>query len=64
MKIRSEAGTLVLGSYRVWLYLAPTWGRLFVFMKSEPDAVRFSLSVYVWPVVFAVNGPLRRNLNA
>jgi len=55
---------VVIGKYRVELYLAPTRGRLFVFMKSEPGAIRFSVSVYLWPIVFAVNGPLRRNLSA
>lgn len=51
-----------VGEYRVELYVSPTRGKPFVFMKSGPFDPRFSLSAYVWPVVIDIRGPLRRNL--
>lgn len=58
----SEWGRSVkIKGYRVELYAAPTWGPPLVIMRSEPGAIRFSLSVYFWPFVFAVNGPIRRS---
>jgi len=58
VKIRRLLRTLVPGlyAYRFELYLAPVRGKPFVFMKSEPDAYRFSVSAYVWPIVFHMEG--------
>lgn len=46
--------TLLLGKYRIELDFAPVRGTLFLFSRSEPGAYRFSVSAYVWPVVFHI----------
>lgn len=58
---QSGGRSVKIKGYRVELYAAPTWGPPLVIMRSEPGAIRFSLSVYFWPFVFAVNGPIRRS---
>lgn len=55
---------MVFGKYRVELYLAPTRGKPLMFMKSEPDAIRFSVSAYVWPFMLDIRGPLRRRVRS